>query len=265
MKKLIIALLAFTILDTSAQEFSLKPKGRISELTVEVQNLFSDLVIEGNTAGEIRIEAEDYEGAPEKAKGLRPLSATGPDNTGIGLNINQSGNTVTISGTYRNRDNADYHITVPENIKLKIDYGSFRSDDILIRGMSNEVEIKSQVGDLMFENVTGPIIASTLSSDIRVVFTALNQSSPTSITSISGDIDITLPDSSKGNFRLSSTSGEIYTDLDFETVDTKESKEYWRGKRQFWGGTSANTLLNGGGVEFTVKSVSGDIFMRKAD
>ena len=265
MKTLIIALLAFTMLDVSAQEFSLKPKGKISELTVEIQNLSSDLVIEGNNTGEIKIEADDYEGAPEKAAGLRPLSALGPDNTGIGLNINQAGNTVTISGMHRNRDNTDYRITIPANIKLKINYGSFQSDDILIRGMSNEVEVKSQVGDLMFENVTGPIIASTLSSDIRVEFTTLNQASPTSITSISGDIDITLPENSKGNFRLSSTSGEIYTDLDFDAVDTNGSKGPWRGKREFWGGTSASTMLNGGGVEFTVRSVSGDIFMRKAD
>lgn len=256
MKKLIFILLLVTVLDVNAQEFSLKPKGKITELTVEIQNLYTDIEIDGSNGDEIRISADDYEGAPEKATGLRPLSATGPDNTGIGLNISQAGNTVTISGIHRNRHQTDYHITLPANIKLRINYGSFRSDDILVRGMSNEVEIKSQVGDLKFVDVTGPIIASTLSADIDIEFSSLNQASPTSINSISGDVDITLPKDSKANLRLNSVSGEIYTDFDFDTIDK-------RGGNQYWGGTSATALLNGGGTEFSVKTVSGDVFLRK--
>lgn len=257
MKKLIIALLIFTMLDVNAQEFSMKPKGKIAELTVEIQNLYTDLEIVGNKGDEVRINADDYEGAPEKAAGLKPLSASGPDNTGIGLNISQAGNTVTISGTHRNLHQTDYRITLPANIKLRINYGSFRSDDILVRGMSNEVEIKSQVGDLKFVDVTGPIIASTLSADIDIEFSSLNQASPTSISSISGDVDITMPKDSKANLRLNSVSGEIYTDFEFDTIDK-------RGGNQYWGGTAATAQMNGGGTEFSVKTVSGDVFLRKA-
>lgn len=245
-----------TILDASAQEFALKPKGKISEITVVVRNLFSDLVIEGNKAGEIIIDADDYEGIPDRAAGLRPLSALGPDNSGIGLNINQSGNIVTISGTYRNSNGTDYAISLPANIKLRIDYGSFRSDDIIIRGMTNEVEVKSQVGDIEFIDVTGPIVASTISADIKIRFSSLSQSSPTSIASISGDIDVSVPESSKGNFAMSSTSGEIYTDLDFEITKNNDL-------HRWGGGMFANATLNGGGVKVTIKSISGDIFIRK--
>ena len=257
MKKLIIALLLFTMLDVNAQEFSMQPKGKLSDLTLEIENLFTDIDIQGSTGNEIKVQADDYEGAPEKAAGLRALSAMGPDNTGIGLNINQSGNTVTISGTHRNHNSTDYHFTVPANIKLRINFGSFHSDDIHVRGMSNEVDIKSQVGDLKLEDVTGPIIASTLSADINVVFSSLKQSSPTSISSVSGDIDLTLPENSKGNFRLNTVSGEVYTDFDFELMNKKPGNS-------FWPGTAATAALNGGGVEFSVKSVSGDIFIRKA-
>lgn len=255
MKTLTIALLLFTMLDVHAQEFSMQPKGKLSELTLEIENLFTDLEIEGSTGSEIRIQADDYQGVPEKAAGLRSLSAMGPDNSGIGLNVSQSGNTVTVSGTHRN--NTDYRFMVPANMKLRINYGSFRSDDILVHGMSNEVEIKSQIGDLKFVDVTGPIIATTLSADINVEFSSLNQASPSSITSVSGDIDITLPENSKGDFRLNTVSGDVYTDFDFEMVNKN------RGNK-FWPGTNATARLNGGGVEFSVKSVSGDIFIRKA-
>ena len=257
MKTLIIPLLLLTVLDVHAQEFSMQPKGKVSELTVEIQNLYTDLKIEGDKGDAIRVQADHYKGVPEKAAGLRPLSAAGPDNTGMGIYINQSGNTVTISGTYRGRQRTNYQITLPANIKLRINYGTFRSDDILVHGMRNEVDIKSQVGDIKLEDVTGPIIANTLSADINVVFSSLNQSSPSSLASVSGDIDITLPDNSKGDFRLNTVSGEVYTDFDFAMVNKSPHHQYWPG-------TSAAARINGGGVEFAVKSVSGDIFIRKA-
>ena len=258
MKKLLIVLLVFSCINVSAQEFTMKPKGRTTELTVEIQNVFSDLVIQGNSTGEIKILTEDYEGTPSRAAGLRPLSAPGPDNSGVGMYIDQKGDTVTIYGAHRNRQNSDYNISLPADIKLRINYGGFRSNDIIIRGMHNDVEIRSQVGDLVFEDVTGPIIASTVSSDIQLVFSSLNQLSPTSITSVSGDVDITLPEDSKADFYMSSVSGEIYTNLDFEV--TRSKKQQWYG-----GGMAASSRLNGGGVEFTVKTVSGDIYIRKAD
>lgn len=300
MKKLVITLLVFTVINANAQEFSMRPKGTISELTVVVQNLFSDLIVQGDSAGDIKIETDDYQGMPEKAAGLRPLSALGPDNSGIGLNIAQSGNIVTISGTRRNTKNSDYRIMLPANIKLKIYYGSFDSDDITVRGMTNEVEVKSQVGDLKFVDVTGPIVASTISSDIEVKFSALGQSSPSSLSSVSGDIDITLPQSSKGNFKMSSISGEIYTNLDFK-INVTNRPGSWGGSQWGFGkkssttygpgtsqpsqpsqpsmpaapampampaippvGMSVNATLNGGGVDVTIRSISGDIYIRKA-
>ena len=291
MKKLVITLLVFTVISADAQEFTMKPKGTISEITVVIRNLFSDLDIQGGAAGDIKLEADDYEGIPEKAADLRPLSALGPDNSGIGLNIAQSGNIVTITGTRRNTKNTDYRITLPANIKLRIDYGGFNSDDITVRGMTNEVEVKSQVGDLIFTDVTGPIVASTISSDIKVEFSSLSQSSPSSISSVSGDIDITLPQSSKGNFKLSSISGEIYTNLDFETNATNQPGS-WGGFGWGFGnkspakvpqghygpappappappaippvGMMVNATLNGGGVDVTIRSISGDIYIRKA-
>ena len=262
MNRLIIAFMACTSLAVSAQEFSLKPKGTISEITVVVRNLYSDLEIIGTAAGEIRVVAEDYEGPPDRAAGLRPLSALGPDNSGIGLNIDQSGNTVSITGAHRNADDTDYTIMLPAKVRLQIDYGSFRSDDITIRGMASEVEVKSQVGDLSFLDVTGPIVASTLSADITVAFSSLSQSSPTSLASVSGDIDIAIPENSKGNFSLGTTSGEIYTDLNFDAEDLSPAR-WGKGMPGFPGAINAHAMLNGGGVEVSIRSVSGDIFIRK--
>ena len=257
MKMQVIGLLLITAGSAYAQEFSYTVKGNATETTVWINQLYADLEIEGTQGSDIRIEAKGYEGLPEKAKGLRPLSSGGPENTGIGLSISQEGNRISISGAHREADDAEYLIMLPKNIKLNIDYNSWQAGDVKIKGMANEVEAKSQVGDLYFEDITGPIVAHTLSSDLEVKFNDLSQVSPSSITSTSGDIDITLPSGVKGTFKMATVSGGVYTDLDFDLGEEGNVRRMM--------GASATGKLNGGGVEVSLKTVSGDIYVRKSN
>jgi DUF4097 and DUF4098 domain-containing protein YvlB len=201
--------------------------------------------------------ANDYEGLPEKAKGLKPLSGGAPENTGIGLSVTQEGNTISISGSHREADDAEYTLSIPKNVNLKIDYNSFQAGDVRIQGMESEVEAKSSVGDLLFVDVMGPIVAHTLSSDLEIVFTSINQTSPSSITSTSGDIDVTLPAAAKGTFKMATISGGVYTDLNFDMGEEENTRKLM--------GQSATGKLNGGGVEVSLKTISGDIYVRKSN
>lgn len=258
MKKLflILAIAAITP-GVQAQQYEMTPSGNVSELLVNITNLYADLEIKGTNSKVVKIYALDYEGLPEKAKGLKPLSATGPDNTDIGLHVKQNGSELKISGASRKSDDGAYRIELPANVKLFIEYNSFQAGDIKVRGMSGEVEATSKVGDMEFQDIIGPLVASSLSSDISIVFSSVSQSGPTDIVSTSGDIDVSLPGSTKGNFIMNTVSGEVYTDLEFEFGE-EESKP------SFWGsGMSAAATLNGGGVQINLKSISGDIFIRK--
>ena len=87
MKTIITGLLLVLAIAVQAQEFSYTVKGNATETTVWINQLFADIEIEGNSGSEIRIIANGYEGLPDKAKGLKPLSGGGPENTGIGLSI----------------------------------------------------------------------------------------------------------------------------------------------------------------------------------
>lgn len=258
MKTTITGLLLFFAAYTFAQnEYKMAVKGNAAETWVNINNLAADLEIEGTSGSEIKILVSNYDGLPEKAKGLKPLSATGPENTGIGLSITQDGNTISISGAHREADNAEYKIFLPKSLKLKLDYNSWQAGDVTIKGMAGEVEAKSQVGDLKFIDVTGPIVAHTLSSDLEVSFTALSQVSPSSLTSTSGDIDVTMPSSVKGTFKMSTISGGVYTGFEFDFGEETNLRRA--------GGQNATGKLNGGGVEVSLRSISGDVYVRKAN
>ncbi|MEP0985830.1 DUF4097 family beta strand repeat-containing protein [Ekhidna sp.] len=259
MKTIIAGLILLTSVNVMAQEknFTYQVKGNAAETWLEIENLFADIKIEGTSGSEIKIESKNYKGLPEKAKGLKPLSATGPENTGIGLSISQDGNKISLSGAHRKADDADYTLYLPKNLKVKINYNSWQAGDVVIKGMAGEVEAKSQVGDLKFIDVTGPIVAHTLSSDLEVTFTSLSSMSPSSLSSTSGDIDVTFPGSVKGTFKMSTVSGGVYTGFDFDFGEDAKLNRV--------GGQNATGKLNGGGVEVTLRTVSGDIYVRKAE
>ncbi len=258
MKRLIVAIMLFgALIEAKAQEFNFKPTGTLTETKVVITNMAADLEIIGIDGADMKIIATEYEGVPDKAKGLRPLSAIGPENTGIGLSVSQTGNEVKISGASRDANEGSYIIRIPKSMKLYVEYMSWEAGDVTITGMTSEVEAKSQVGDLVFGQVTGPIVASTLSSDIEVVFSSLSQASATSLNSTSGDIDVSMPGASKGTFSMGSISGEVYTDLDFQIKGEE-------GLTRFGGGMNVDASLGGGGVDVSIRTISGDIYVRKS-
>ncbi|MEL6557143.1 MAG: DUF4097 family beta strand repeat-containing protein [Bacteroidota bacterium] len=241
--------------DQQKNQFTYTVKGSASEKTIVINNLLSEIYVEGTAGSEIKIVVSDYMGMPEKAKGLRPIGRAA-ENTGIGLNFNPDGDFIYISAVHRAADDARYKIYVPKNIKLKIDNTSWTSGDTSIKGLANEIEIQSMVSRIFMEDVSGPIVANTISSEIDIKFSSLNQKSPTSISSTTGDIEITLPESVKGTFKMHSFHGGVYTDIDFDLGEEDGTRRLV--------GQSVTGLLNGGGVEVTLKSPSGNIYIRKA-
>ncbi len=307
----------------------IKPKGSLTETRLVLSGFGSDIIIEGTNRSDIEITADDIEEKPERADGLRSLSDMAMENTPIGLNVEQKGNEIFVMPASRRSQGADFAFKVPKSIKVKIADNSFNSSDIEVRGMSNEVELSCQSGDILIDRVTGPIVAKTISGDIEIIFTTLNQKLPSSINTISGDIDITLASSDKGTFSISSISGEVYTDLDLKVEKTGESvsdfdidiqldvnedieramketeramkdhekalkemekemeketeKHVIKGHRSVvapvppqvpfhfnWAtpsgiGSKFQAELNGGGVNFDISSISGDVYLRKSE
>ena len=72
---------------------------------------------------------------------------------------------------------------------------------------------------------------------------------------VSGDVDLTLPAPAKVNLSMRSVSGEIYTDFDLNLGS---------GNMRHVGGQTVEGRANGGGVKFSLNSVSGDVFVRKS-
>jgi lia operon protein LiaG len=225
---------------------------------LELFNLAGDVKIVPASGNKVIIEAKGMEPVPERAKGLKRVGAGGEDNTGVGLSFSKSGNEIKLYGAISMNSDTDYKIYVPKNMKVSMELGMFNSGDVAIDDLNSDLELDVKNSDMKLTNITGPTVISSLSGDIEIVFSTVNQSSPFSIKAISGDIDLSLPANTPANLELTSMSGGIYTDFDISSAKEKEGDLEYVG-----GGNKVRAKINGGGVKMAVSAISGNIYLRK--
>jgi len=253
-KKIIIALFIglLSLAGINAQEYkvSVGPSGKIM-----VNNLYGEILIEGHSGSELIITVAGLKSAPERADGLRSLYGARNDNTGIGLSVTEENNAFEITGATRQAEDAKYKFLVPNNVSISFDCSSpFADEDIIIKDYSGEIEAKILNGGIEFENLTGPAVLYAINGDVIGTFLTVNQENPISITSVNGDVDVSLPSDTKADLKLSSVNGEIFTDMDIE-FDEDEMPRI--------GGRKVKGKLNGGGVDIHLITINENIYLRK--
>ena len=211
--------------------------GTTNELIVKYQTLYGDRDNIGN----------------KRSKGLKAIYSGGIDNTGIGLSIEKDGEVLKVTDLKYMRGSR-LVILLPKDMDVKLDCGNLGSADI--EGFSSEIEVKSNVGHILIKNVSGPITAFSNTGLIEVIFEKVNQSSPISIRTNTGTVDVSLPTNTKTDLELKTNFGTVYTDFDF-VVENK------KGMRTVGGNRSIKTKLNSGGVKITLSSHMGNVYLRK--
>jgi len=257
---LTIALGAFLMMNASAQ--------KQHEVTVTsgqkivVENLLGKILVKNHNGTSLIIKTDAYGELPEKAKGLKEIYSGSVDNTGMGIAVKSSGKSIFVSGASKRSEDASYTFLVPKGVNMSIDYSSpFGYETIEVEGFSGEFEAKTLNEDISLQNVTGPMSIHTINGDVTADFSSLSQTSPTAITTINGDLEINIPASTKTTIDFGTMHGEVYTDCDIEFEKKNDEKH---GDMKMIGGNSNNTgKINGGGVELSLSTINGSIYLRK--
>ncbi|RTQ45818.1 hypothetical protein EJV47_23585 [Hymenobacter gummosus] len=158
----------------------------------------------------------------------------------------------------------DFTIRVPRQFSLQI--GTVNNGSITVQNVTGELEISNVNGSIRLEDVAGSAVVNTVNGDITADFREVTGGAPMAFSNINGKIDLTLPAKTKAALKLKSDRGEIYTDFDLAVDNstpkvTRTSKDgTYRVSQDSW--TSGK--INGGGAEFMLKTLNGNIYVRKA-
>jgi len=215
-----------------------------------------DLEIEGYAGSDIVVTGGRHEnnGSSDRSKGLKPIYPAGTDNTGIGVSMEKEGSRIYLRCLLPITQSAHYRIRVPESLALEITRDCTRGGETVISNIKNEIEFKG-CHDITLKNVTGPLVISTISGNVNVIFTDISKDKPISIASVSGEVDVTMPAKAGFDLEMGTVSGNMFSDFDFPAAK--------QGDMERVGGSSIHAKINGGGIDLRLHSVSGNVYLRK--
>lgn len=256
--KLIGLVLGFTLINgvaSLAQSNEYKLDMNSGKLIVKE---IAEVTFVGYSGSEVIIKNLDMDSEKsERAKGLKLINGLGlEDNTGIGINVNKEGGNAVINQIARN-DEGEFEIKVPKGVTIVYEQSSVYGDEVILKDISGEIEVTTNHSDVELINVTGPLTINTVHGDIEGNFSDVSQGNPLSIVSTHGDIDLGIPSTTKSNFEISTSWGEIYSDLDIKIERGGDDKMKRYSMNKVIG------TMNGGGVSFKVKSTHGSVYLRK--
>lgn len=199
---------------------------------------------------------KDKEKDNKSKDGLRKIASGGLD-----LEAYERNNRVSVNSDSWNTA-VDLIIEIPANSDLKV--ATYNSGDIYVDNVTGEVVAENYNGKIKLMNIAGSAVAGTYNGEIKVTLTKVTPDTPMSFTTYNGDVDITFPTGTKGNLKLKTSRGDIYSGFDMvvsksEPIEKKDdSKGIYRVYIDEW----TRATINGGGPDITMKNYNGDIYIR---
>ncbi len=236
----------------NAQEYKInKSTGRL-----EIREV-NNVTIEGYNGNEIVFSSLDnYREKDPRSAGLRAISGNGlEDNTGIGLAVRENGSTYEVY-QLKKMDGPRVKILVPKGVTVSYYHTSPHGSDVKVRNLESELEVSTVHSSIRLDNVSGPMSVKTVHGKVEVDFGA-NIKGPLYFSSTHGLVDVALPTSIKATVSMSASHGEIFVDpaLNLEVPKTGEWVKY--------GSSKIEGKINGGGLEITLGTSHGNIYLRK--
>ncbi len=195
----------------------------------------------------------------KKSAGMKKISGI----AATGLVVEEENNSVYIS-TQSWKYATDLVIQVPSGSSLEL--GSTSDGEIIVENVSGEIEVNNSNGPVVLRNVAGTAVIHAVNGDIEVSLNRIGDK-PMSLSTMSGDVDITLPADVKASLKMKTQTGEVYSDFDIaltrapQKVEDSGKSEPGKFRISFESAIYGN--INGGGAEISLNTYSGDIYVRK--
>ncbi len=253
-----------------------------------------DITITGYSGREVRIKATasnpkalSTEDDP-KAKGLKRVAGTG-----FSVSTVRDENAVVITRPLNTRTTLDIQVPIATSVKIGgapantetggildipgfvlnsvfnagANPGRVLEGDITVENISGELEIGTLDGDINLKNVSGAAVVSCLDGSITASFRAVPDNRPMAFSTIDGDVDVTIPERTRATISANNVDGGVYTDFELETITVGSRKEDKgpQGPGAIIGmiGNTVRGKINGGGADVSLKTIDGNIYIRR--
>lgn len=232
--------------------------------TLKLNQVNGSIKVTGYSGKEVIIDVTgEFKARKENDKasgsGMKKISL----GNGYEVKAREDNNTVRIESDNPLRT-INYELKIPQDVTLKL--STVNNGHIEVSNLKGEMEISNVNGAIKMTNVSGNVVANTVNGAVTVTFNTVEGKSPMAFSTLNGNIDVTLPASTKANLKMKSDRGDVYSDFDID-VDKSQpqrSKSNQAGLYKISVDDWVYGKINGGGPEVMMQNMNGNIYIRKA-
>jgi len=238
----LLTLLAFKAAKSQDKEVIVKLSDPAKAGMLDVEIFNGTIKVVGYSGSEVIVS---YKGPYYGINSNQKPDANDAAKKGSGLDVSQKDNVVKI--VVEKPRIIDLVIKVPLNFSLMLK--NLTAGDIKVDNVTGDHEISISAGNITLSNIGGSVSAHTNKGNIKADMAAVKKDSPLAFSNVGGIIDVSLPSSLKANVKLQTEFAKVHSEFDVEP--------------QINTGKLIIGKINGGGAEILMKSVIGNVDLRK--
>lgn len=219
-----------------------------------------EVIIEATAAGDNEDDCDSCDDHDDRNKSTAPAGMKRIASSSVEFSASENNNRIKIeTNSWKKGINLD--IKIPANFDLKVSTVHGKID---VKGVNGQMEVSTVHGPLTFTDVSGSIVCNTVHGDVIANFKKVTANEPMSFVTLHGNVDVTFPSDVKATTKMKSDRGEIFTDFEMTVEKSRpETKSADKGGYKVSINSWVYGDINGGGPEYTMKNMHGDIIIRK--
>lgn len=185
-------------------------------------------------------------------------------NASIRLGATEKDNRIIVD-THPSRRTIDLEIKVPRAFSLHL--STHDNGQITVHDVSGDFEINNVNGDIQLDGVSGSAVLYTVEGNLDIQFIHITENMPMVFTSVEGKIDVTFPADAGALLKMKTDHGEIFHDsgLHIEWRSPKVKRDDPTRSTRITLDDWSYGRLGNGGPDILIKTVNGDIFIRRIE
>lgn len=190
------------------QTYQLEAQGR-----VQLENINGSVRVTGWDRPEVKVDAVKWAYTRERLDEAQIIVEPGANNIRIYTKYPERNQNFTSDpqGRLNNPATVEYTIFVPRT--ARIDGIELINGNLGLEGLTNDVRASSINGNVTARGLMGEAKLSTINGNLEATFNNLDAAKSIALTSVNGNVNITIPSDASANLRASNVHGGIKNDF----------------------------------------------------
>jgi hypothetical protein len=226
-------------------------------LNIDLISAKIEVIGEERKDAQIAITMASGERKIKTPSGLKTLSGGGG-----ALSVAEEDNVITVDSEMP-MAKVQLVVRVPRRANLTL--STANDSEIAVRDVAGTLQLTNINGPVTAMNINGSVIAESINDAINVGLAGINANEATSLSSLNGDLTLSLPANARAELRIDNSDGQIESDFELDVKPSKPSVVRNEGRR----GVSVRVedaivaTINGGGPIIKLKTLNGTIKIAK--